>query len=252
MDPSLTGSQPFFAPLSRAVGRLSCYNCTMAEEDARAGSAGGHASCTMKGLVNHIRAIDVLETLPYADVGRLASIGHSLGGHNSIFAAVFDPRIKVVVASCGWTPWAYYATAQRPLNTTWALPKYMPRIKTAFGGDPVRIPVDFYELVAAIAPRPFFSNSPVTDFNFNVTGVWAAARPISAVWARYAAANLNATDLGDRFTIEFPQGGCAIHTYAGAGQPECGHDFPDGTRLAAYAFIKRHLSVPPDAPFPAI
>ena len=98
------------------MGRLSGYNCTAAEEDARLGRPGGHASCTIKGVVNHIRAVDVLEGLPYADVGRLASIGHSLGGHNSIFAGVFDPRIKVVVASCGWTPCEWGVTSMQPLR----------------------------------------------------------------------------------------------------------------------------------------
>ena len=34
--------------------------------------------------------------------------------------------------------------------------------------------VDFHHVAAALAPRPFFSNSPYTDFNFNVSGVWAA------------------------------------------------------------------------------
>ena len=121
----------------------------------------------------------------------------------------------------------------------------MPRIKTSFGGDPARVPVDFYELVAAIAPRPFFSNSPVTDFNFNVSGVWAASPAVSAVWARFAAAAPNTTDLGDRLSIDFPQGGCAIHTYPGAGPPECGHDFPGGSRFAAYRFIGRHFGVQP-------
>ena len=27
--------------------------------------------------------------------------GHSLGGHNSVYTAVLDDRIKVVVSSCG-------------------------------------------------------------------------------------------------------------------------------------------------------
>ena len=58
-----------------------------------------------------MRAIDVLETLPYADTSRLAVIGHSLGGHNAIFAALFDPRIKVIVSSSGWTPPPFMWTA---------------------------------------------------------------------------------------------------------------------------------------------
>ena len=32
------------------------------------------------------------------------ALGHSLGGHNAIFTAVFDPRLKVVVSSCGFDP----------------------------------------------------------------------------------------------------------------------------------------------------
>lgn len=78
-----------------------------------------------------------------------------------------------------------------------------------------------------------------------MSGVWAAAPSISAVWARFAAAAPDTTDLGDKLLVEFPQGGCAIHTFKGGGPPECGHDFPDGTRVAAYAFIARHLSMPP-------
>jgi dipeptidyl aminopeptidase/acylaminoacyl peptidase len=53
------------------------------------------ASGTMKAIFDNTRAIDVLEQLPYADHTRLAAIGHSLGGHNSLFTAVLDQRIKV-------------------------------------------------------------------------------------------------------------------------------------------------------------
>jgi len=66
---------------------------------------GAHyASGTMKAIWNNIRAVDLLETRPEVDAKRIGCIGHSLGGHNAIFTAVFDPRLRVIVSSCGFTP----------------------------------------------------------------------------------------------------------------------------------------------------
>ena len=62
--------------------------------------AHGYASATMKGIVNHRRAIDLLQSLPEVDPQRVGVIGHSLGGHNALFLAAFDDRVKVVVTSC--------------------------------------------------------------------------------------------------------------------------------------------------------
>jgi len=95
-------------------------------------------------------------------------IGHSLGGHNAMFVAVFDPRLKVIVSSCGWTPFHDYYGGKIAGRTS---DRYMPRLKTEYGLDPDRVPFDFYEVVAALAPRPFFSSSPLRDSNFDVEGV---------------------------------------------------------------------------------
>ena len=56
-----------------------------------------YVSGTMKGIVNHRRAVDLLVSLPEVDPERIGVIGHSLGGHNSLFVAAFDERIKAVV-----------------------------------------------------------------------------------------------------------------------------------------------------------
>src|SRR5262249_3974487 len=61
----------------------------------------GYQSGTMKATWNNIRGLDLLESLPFVKHGKFGAIGHSLGGHNSIFTAVFDERIQVVVSSCG-------------------------------------------------------------------------------------------------------------------------------------------------------
>ena len=71
------------------------------------------------------RALDVLESLPFVNKGRFAVIGHSLGGHNSIFTALFDERIQCIVSSCGFDSFAEY---KRGDLTGWTSQRYMPRL----------------------------------------------------------------------------------------------------------------------------
>src|SRR5437763_374951 len=40
--------------------------------------AKGYASATMKGIVNHRRAVDLLQSLPEVDATRIGCVGHSL------------------------------------------------------------------------------------------------------------------------------------------------------------------------------
>lgn len=68
----------------------------------------GYASASMKAIRNNIAAVDVLVRRFDVDPTRIAAIGHSLGGHNAIFTAVFDRRIGAVVSSCGFTSFGCY------------------------------------------------------------------------------------------------------------------------------------------------
>ncbi|GAF78114.1 unnamed protein product, partial [marine sediment metagenome] len=64
----------------------------------------GYKSGTMKAIWNHMRAVDLLQSLPEVDGERIGSIGFSLGGHSSVFLAAFDPRVKAVVTGAGLGP----------------------------------------------------------------------------------------------------------------------------------------------------
>ena len=61
----------------------------------------GWQSGTMKAVWDNVRGLDLLDSMPEVKHGAYGAIGHSLGGHNSVYTAVFDERIKVVVSSCG-------------------------------------------------------------------------------------------------------------------------------------------------------
>jgi dienelactone hydrolase len=175
----------------------------------------GYASATMKGVWNHICCVDLLRSLPDVDGDRIGALGHSLGGHNSMFLAAFDERVKCVVSSCGFCSFPRYMKGDL---TGWSHDGYMPRIRTVYGRDPAKMPFDFPEVVAAIAPRPFLVCAPIRDPNFDVQGVrdcLTAAKPA-----------YDLLNVGDRVRGIYP---------------DAGHDFPSETRSVAYDWFDRWL-----------
>lgn len=167
----------------------------------------GYQSGTMYGIVNHIRGVDLLAAHPRVDRRRIAVIGHSLGGHNALFLAAFDERIRAVVTSCGFTAFAKYYGGDLK---GWTSARYMPRIASEYGNSPQRVPFDFTDVLLAIAPRPVFVNAPMRDSNFDASGVDDV---VNAVRARFPAF---------RLVVQ---------------HPECGHDFPFSVRRQAYEFL---------------
>jgi dienelactone hydrolase len=187
----------------------------------------GYASGTMKGIWDHVRAVDLLQSLPEADPERIGCVGVSLGGHNSLFVAAFDARLKAVVTSVGFDSFADYMGGNL---TGWCQRCYMPRIAGVYGKDPKRLPFDFPEVLAAIAPRPVFVHAPLGDSNFRVESVKRCVEAARGVYRLFDAE----ADL------------VAVH-------PEGGHGFPPAAREQAYAFLDRVLkpAAAPQAAKPA-
>jgi hypothetical protein len=143
-------------------------------------ASDAYQSGTMKAIVNHLRCTDFLVSLGFVDAARMGVIGHSLGGHNAIFHAVFDERMQAIVSSCGWCPFGDYYAGN---VTGWTSDRYMPLLKTKYGLQVPELPFDFYELTAALAPRTFVSVSPVEDSNFDVNGVKKAIPVAGSIYA---------------------------------------------------------------------
>jgi len=122
----------------------------------------GYRSGTMKAIRDNIRGLDYLESLPYVRRGKFGAIGHSLGGHNAIYTAVFDERIKVVVSSCGFDSFVDYMDGN---IKGWTSERYMPKL-LEYQDSLEKVPFDFHELIGTLAPRPVFINAPLGDTNF--------------------------------------------------------------------------------------
>lgn len=171
-----------------------------------------YASGSMKAVWDNVRAVDVLETLPEVDAERIGVIGHSLGGHNALFTALFEPRLKAVVSSCG------FSSMRKDDLPSWTGPVYMPRIKTEFANDVNKLPFDFHEVVAGLAPRAFLACAAEKDDDFDASGVREVMTAAGAVYKLHGA--------DDRLSAYYPKGP---------------HAFPPDARKVAYEFLDRHL-----------
>jgi hypothetical protein len=92
----------------------------------------------------------------------------------------------------------------------------MPRLRIVAAGQSP--PFDFHELLAALAPRPLFTNSPQRDTDFSVAGVRKVVTAASEIYQLH--------DAGDRLTAVYP---------------DTTHDFPQPQREAAYQWLQQAL-----------
>jgi dienelactone hydrolase len=182
----------------------------------------GWQSGTLKAVWDNMRGLDLLASLPFVDGSRgFGTIGHSLGGHNSVYTAVFDKRLKVIVSSCGLDSYLNYYQGN-PKNWDpergWCQTRYMLKLAD-YKGRLADIPFDFHEMIGALAPRHVFIIAPTRDSNFradSVDRIALAARPVFRLYGH-----------AERLRV--------VH-------PDCGHDFPPEMRTAAYRLFDAVLA----------
>lgn len=180
----------------------------------------GWQSGTLKAVWDNIRGLDLLDSTPFVKRGKYGAIGHSLGGHNAIYTAVSDSRIKVIVTSCGFDSFLDYYDGD-PANWQpergWCQTRYMLKLAD-YRGRLTDIPFDFHELLGALAPRTVFINAPLGDSNFRARSVDEVVKAASAVYHLYGAEK-------------------DLHVE----HPPRGHDFPEQQREQAYRLLEERL-----------
>ena len=167
-----------------------------------------------KDIWDTSRAIDYLQTLEFVDPERIGMVGHSYGGHSTIFTAAIEPRIKVAVANGPVSDFLHH-------GMHWAVPKgagnsqSMPNLRPYVMDHTVPLPVTFAEFTSLIAPRPLLigqaagERRPMEEENYAI------------VRQAYAA-------------FQHPDR-VRYHWYAGD------HDFPPEARAAAVDWFRQWL-----------
>jgi pimeloyl-ACP methyl ester carboxylesterase len=156
-----------------------------------------HWSLMGRMVEDTTRAVDALAADVAIDPERISVYGYTIGGTVGLYAAALDPRIKSVVSISGFTPMRT-DTADRG---TGGLARYseeralLPRLGF-FVGNESRVPYDFDELIAAIAPRSVLVVEPTMDRATTPADVREAVARAKRVYELYSAA--------DKLTIHEP------------------------------------------------
>jgi len=140
-------------------------------------------------------AIDYLQKDALVDPGKIYLYGYSMGGMLALHTAALDSRVKGVVSICGFTP----MRGDTVKKGAGGLARYakdrelLPRAGLFIGYE-TKVPYDYDELIAAIAPRPVYIVQPTLDRDANPADVHAAVDQAAKVFALYGARDKLAQD----------------------------------------------------------
>jgi pimeloyl-ACP methyl ester carboxylesterase len=135
-------------------------------------------------------AVDELGSLDFVDSGRIYVLGYSLGATVGLYSAALDNRIAGVVSVCGFTP----MRLDQPGKTAEGIYRYshlhglLPRLGFFIGSES-RIPCDFHEILAGIAPRPLLLVAPTWDQYASLPDVTRCVQEAAKVYELYGSAH---------------------------------------------------------------
>ncbi len=119
-----------------------------------------------KNVEDTLAAVEALQKIAFIDTKRIYVLGYATGAMAALHAAALDERVAGVVSVAGFTPMrldtADKGTGGLARWSQW-LP-WQPRLG-AFIGQETRVPYDYHEVLAMIAPRPALVALPRLDYH---------------------------------------------------------------------------------------
>ena len=134
------------------------------EEGTRFYDRYPHWSKMGKMIVDVRGAVETMHNMEGIDPSRIFVAGYSLGATVGLYAAALDERIAGVISVAGFTPMRL-STADKGIEGIRAyshLHGLLPRLGF-FVGNEARVPYDYHEVLACIAPRPLLVVAPAMD-----------------------------------------------------------------------------------------
>ena len=189
------GHVPLRSAIDREFGLFAYdqlgFGTRMAEHD---GFYDRHPGWTKMGkLVADVRAaVETVRAIEFVDPDRVCVLGYSLGATAALYAAALDDGIPAVATVAGVVPLRSLdgdiertSGAFARLTETHGLqPTLAP-----FNDEPERIPFDFHEVMAAIAPRPQLVVAPERDWTHPIEPVRERIELAEAAYAALGAAD---------------------------------------------------------------
>ncbi len=155
------------------------------------------------------KIIDAISLLEWTDKDKIMLAGYSLGGMVGLYTAVLDTRIKGVASTCGFGSMRLDVHG----NQTEGIRRYshlrptIPRLGL-FLDNEKRIPYDFDEIMALIAPRQVFILAPELDqdwFYEDVEICYSEAAKVFNLYGKKGNITLSNPDDFNRYPPEYQE-----------------------------------------------
>ncbi|MBS1919544.1 MAG: alpha/beta fold hydrolase [Bacteroidetes bacterium] len=131
-------------------------------------------------------ALETLTHLDFIDSTKISVVGYSLGATVALYTAALDKRISSVASVCGFTPMRLDTMGKgtEGIRAYSHLHGMLPRLGF-FVNNESRIPYDFHEILAAIAPRNLLVIAPVMDQDASLTDIQNCIRQAGKIFNVY-------------------------------------------------------------------
>ena len=153
--------------------------------------------------------MNAASALPAIDLDRIYAVGYALGGKVGLLTAALDERIKAVAAISGFDPLRLDSPAKgvEGVRQYSHLHGLIPRFGF-FAGYEDRLPLDFDEVLAMVAPRSTLIVAPTMDRYARVEDVEReveGARRVYEHYGRSKALQINTPVEFNRFSGQLQQ-----------------------------------------------
>ena len=167
------------------------------------------------------RALDALLKLDYVDADNIGTIGHSLGGWDSLSLWGSDPRVKAAVTNSGGAHWVI---KEIWTNHNWRM-RFLDGTVKGFNPKSTDAVAPIYMMMGA--PKPLLYMRALRDAGTDYsTSVLERARMIQAYYKTFGT-HPNQINGKNQFAVFFH---------------DEGHDFPAYARELAYRWLKTQLT----------
>lgn len=106
--------------------------------------------------------VDAVDAFSFLDNKNIFVLGNTIGGTVGMIAAAQDVRIAGVAAVASVTPWRTSNKQYASIRSYADAHGFIPRLGW-FADEPGKVPVDYAEIMACIAPRPLMIVAPALD-----------------------------------------------------------------------------------------
>jgi dienelactone hydrolase len=147
-----------------------------------------HWSLMGQMVLDARHAIDAVLANPDADPRRISLVGFGMGGMVATLTAAIDHRVASAVSASGFTLFRHDpdAAGTGGLRRWSHLYGWLPRLG-GYVGNETAVPVDFPDILSAIAPRPMLVVAPILDWHHPQASVAQALESARSSYSSEAA-----------------------------------------------------------------